>query len=72
MAYASHQLKVHEVNYPVQDLELDAVVFALKLWTYYLYGKTFRIKTYHKSLKFLMEQKELNSRQRRWVKLLKD
>nr|AER92602.1 putative retrotransposon protein [Linum usitatissimum] len=72
VAYASRQLKVHELNYPVHSLELAAVVFARKLWRHYLYGETVRIKTDHKSLKYLMDQKELNSRQRRWVELLKE
>ena len=37
IAYASRQLKVHEKNYPTHDMELVAVVFALKLWRHYLY-----------------------------------
>ena len=72
IAYASWQLKSHEANYPIHDLELVAVVFALKIWRHYLYGETFPIYTDHKSLKYLMKQKELNMRQRRWVELLKD
>ena len=72
IAYASRQLRQHEVSYPVHDLELAAVVFALKIWRHYLYGETFQIYTDHKSLKYLMTQKELNMRQRRWIELLKD
>ena len=72
IAYASRQLCPHEVSYPIHDLELAAVVFALKIWRHYLYGETFRIFTDHKSLKYLMTQKELNIRQRRWIELLKD
>uniref|UniRef100_A0A6N2KN05 Integrase catalytic domain-containing protein n=1 Tax=Salix viminalis TaxID=40686 RepID=A0A6N2KN05_SALVM len=72
IAYASRQLKTHEVNYPVHDLELAAVVFALKIWRHYLYGSRTQIFTDHKSLKYLMSQKELNMRQRRWVELIKD
>ena len=72
IAYASRQLRPHELNYPVHDLELAAVVFALKIWRHYLYGETFQIYTDHKSLKYLMTQKELNMRQRRWLELLKD
>ena len=72
IAYASRQLRPHEKSYPVHDLELAAVVFALKIWRHYLYGETFQIFTDHKSLKYLMSQKELNMRQRRWVELLKD
>ena len=56
----------------MHDLELAAVVFALKIWRHYLYGETFQIFTDHKSLKYLMSQKELNMRQRRWIELLKD
>ncbi|KAI3771892.1 hypothetical protein L6452_03063 [Arctium lappa] len=72
IAYASRQLKVHEVNYPTHDLELAAVVFALKLWRHYLYGTKCTLYTDHKSLKHIFDQKELNMRQRRWLELLKD
>ncbi|KAG8498361.1 hypothetical protein CXB51_007427 [Gossypium anomalum] len=72
IAYASRQLKPHERNYPVHDLELAAIVFALKIWRHYLYGETCHIYTDHKSLKYLMTQKDLNLRQRRWLELIKD
>jgi hypothetical protein len=72
IAYASRQLKSHEVNYPVHDLELAVVVFALRVWRHYLYGTQVQIFTDHKSLKYLMSQKELNMRQRIWVELIKD
>src|SRR3989442_5751825 len=72
VAYASRQLRTHEKSYPVHDLELAAVVFALKIWIHYLCGETFQIFTDHQSLKYLMTQKELNARQRRWLELLKD
>ncbi|KAJ8762731.1 hypothetical protein K2173_012223 [Erythroxylum novogranatense] len=72
VAYASRQLKTHERNYPTHDLELAAVVFALKIWRHYLYGERCRIFTDHKSLKYLLTQKELNLRQRRWLELFKD
>jgi len=72
VAYASRQLKVHEKNYPTHDLELAAVVFALKIWRHYLYNAQFRVFSDHKSLKYLFDQKELNMRQRRWIEFLKD
>ena len=72
IAYASRQLKVHEKNYPTHDLELAAVVFALKIWRHYLYGVHCQIYTDHKSLKYIFTQKELNMRQRRWLELVKD
>ncbi|WMV60292.1 hypothetical protein MTR67_053677 [Solanum verrucosum] len=72
IAYASRQLKVHEKNYPTHDLELAAVVFALKIWRHYLYGVHVDIFTDHKSLQYVLTQKELNLRQRRWLELLKD
>ena len=62
VAYASRQLKPHEHNYPTHDLELVAVVFALKIWPHYLYGEKCRIYIDHKSLKHLLTQKELNLR----------
>jgi hypothetical protein len=72
IAYASRQLRKHEQNYPVHDLEMASVIFALKLWRHYLYGVTCEIYTDHKSLKYIFDQKELNLRQRRWMELLKD
>ena len=72
VAYASRQLKPHEVNYPTHDLELAAVIFALKIWRHYLYGERCIIYTDHKSLKYLLTQKELNLRQQRWIEWLKD
>ncbi|KAL0561448.1 hypothetical protein IC582_001876 [Cucumis melo] len=72
IAYASRQLKSHEQNYPTHDLELAAVVFALKIWRHYLYGEKIQIFTDHKSLKYFFTQKELNMRQRRWLELVKD
>ncbi|XP_071687339.1 uncharacterized protein [Rutidosis leptorrhynchoides] len=72
IAYASRQLKTHEKNYPVHDLEMAAVVFALKLWRHYLYGTHCVICTDHKSLQYIFSQKELNMRQRRWQELIKE
>ncbi|XP_073041856.1 uncharacterized protein [Primulina eburnea] len=72
MAYASRQLKPHETRYLVHDLELAAIIFALKIWRHYLYGTSFTIYTDHKSLIFLFTQTELNMRQRRWLDLMKD
>ncbi|GKE30623.1 putative reverse transcriptase domain-containing protein [Tanacetum coccineum] len=72
IVYASRQLKVHEKNYTTHDLELGAVVFALKNWRHYLYGAKSVICTDHKSLQYIFDQKELNMRQRRWIELLND
>jgi hypothetical protein len=72
IAYASRQLKPHELNYPTHDLELAAVVFALKLWRHYLYGAKCQIFTDHKSLQYVFTQRDLNLRQRRWMELIKD
>ncbi|GJZ24893.1 putative reverse transcriptase domain-containing protein [Tanacetum coccineum] len=66
------QLKTHEKNYTTHDLELGAVVFALKIWRHYLYGTKSVIYTDHKSLQYIFDQKELNMRQRRWIELLSD
>src|ERR1044071_4287030 len=67
IAYASRQLKVHEKNYTTHDLELGAVVFALKIWRYYLYCTKCTIYSDHKSLKYFFERKDLNMRQQRWL-----
>ena len=72
IAYASRQLKKHEQNYPTHDLELAAVVFALKIWRHYLYGVPCQMFTDHKSLQYIFTQKELNLRQRRCLELIKD
>ncbi|WVZ70495.1 hypothetical protein U9M48_019157 [Paspalum notatum var. saurae] len=72
IAYASRQLRKHEANYPTHDLELAAVVHALKIWRHYLLGNTCHIYTDHKSLKYILTQPELNMRQRRWLELIKD
>ncbi|GJU19281.1 reverse transcriptase domain-containing protein [Tanacetum coccineum] len=72
IAYASRQLKPHEENYTTHDLELGAVVFALKIWRHYLYGTKCTVFTDHKSLQHILNQKELNMRQRRWLELLAD
>ena len=72
IAYASRQLKKHKVNYPTHDLELAAVVHALKIWMYYLVGNKVHIYTDHKSLKYIFTQSELNMRQRRCLELIKD
>ncbi|XP_073225678.1 uncharacterized protein [Cicer arietinum] len=72
IAYASRQLKRREVNYPTHDLEMAAVIFALKIWRHYLYGETCEIYTDHKSLKYIFQHRDLNLRQRRWMELLKN
>ena len=70
--YASRQLREYEKKYPTHDLELAAVVFALKIWRLYLYGEKTQIYIDHKSLKYFFTRKELNMRQRMWLELVKD
>ena len=75
ISYASRELKVHEKKYPTHDLDLEEVVFALKIWRHYLYGvhvdvftdnKSLQyVFTDHKSLQYVFTLKELNLRQRR-------
>ena len=72
VAYGSRKLKNHEQNYPTQDMELAAVVFALKMLRHYLYGKEFEVYSDHKSLKYIFTQRDLNMRQRRWMEFLED
>ncbi|GJU12449.1 putative reverse transcriptase domain-containing protein, partial [Tanacetum coccineum] len=72
IAYASRQLKPYEENYTTHDLELGAVVFALKIWRHYLYVTKCTVFTDHKSLQHILDQKELNIRQRRWLELHTD
>nr|GEY24128.1 hypothetical protein [Tanacetum cinerariifolium] len=72
IAYASRQLKILEKNYTTYDLGLGAVVFALKMWRHYLYGTRCTVFTDHKSLQHILDQKDLNMRQRHWLELLSD
>ncbi|GJW32667.1 putative reverse transcriptase domain-containing protein [Tanacetum coccineum] len=72
ISYASRQLKVHDENYTTHDLELGAVVFALRLWRHFLYGTKCVVFTDHKILQYILNQKELNLRQQRWIELLSD
>nr|GEV71280.1 putative reverse transcriptase domain-containing protein [Tanacetum cinerariifolium] len=72
IAYASRQLRTHEENYTTHDLELRAMVFTLRLWRHYLYGTKCVVYTDHKILQYILDQKELNMRQRRWIELLSD
>jgi hypothetical protein len=72
VVYASRQLRKHEEHYPTHDLELAAVVHALKIWIHYVIGKRCEIYLDHKSLKYIFTQPNLNLRQRRWLELIKD
>nr|GEW01573.1 retrotransposon protein, putative, Ty3-gypsy subclass [Tanacetum cinerariifolium] len=72
IAYASRQLKIHKKNYTTHDLQVGAVVFALKMWRHYLYDIKCVVFTDHKSLQHILAQKELNMRQHRWLELLSD
>jgi ribonuclease HI len=72
IAYTSRQLRKHKLNYPTHDLELAAVVHALKIWRHYIMGTKCQVYTDHKSLKYIFTQKDLNLRQRRWLELIKD
>ena len=72
VAYGSRQLKNHEQNYPTHNMELETVVFTLKIWRHYLYGEQFEVYSDHKSLKYIFTQRDLNMRQRRWMEFLED
>jgi ribonuclease HI len=72
IAYASRALRNHEQNYPTHDLELAAVIHALKIWRHHLMGTKCNIYTDHKSLKYIFTQADLKMRQRRWLELIKD
>nr|GEU60551.1 putative reverse transcriptase domain-containing protein [Tanacetum cinerariifolium] len=72
IAYRLQQLKIHEKNYTTHDLELRAVVFALNIWRHYLYETKCTVFTDHKSLQHILDQKELNMRQRCLLELLSD
>jgi hypothetical protein len=69
---SSRQLRYHEEHYPTHDLDLPAVVMALRTWCHYLLGNVVHIYTDHKSLKYIFTQPDLNMRQRGWPELIKD
>jgi hypothetical protein len=72
VVYASRQFRKHEEKYPTHDLELAAVVHALKIWRHYIIGKRCKVYLDHKSLKYIFTQPDLNLRQQRWLELIKD
>nr|GEY24070.1 putative reverse transcriptase domain-containing protein [Tanacetum cinerariifolium] len=72
ISYSSRQLKIHEKNYTTHDLELEAVVFALKMWRHHLYETRCTVFTDQKSLQHILDQKELNMRQQCYLELLSD
>ena len=72
VAYGSCQLKNHEQNYPIHDMELSTIVFALKIWHHYLYGEQYEVYSDHKSLKYIFTQRDLNMRQHGWMEFLED
>jgi hypothetical protein len=72
VAYASRQLIKHEEKYLTHNLELAAMVQALKIWRHYIIGKRCKVYLDHKSLKYIFTQPDLNLRQRRWLELIKD
>ena len=72
IAYISRKLRRHEENYATHDLELLAIVYALKVWRHYLIGRKFELKTDHCGLQHIFTQSDLNARQRRWSELLSE
>ena len=72
ICYESQKLNEHEVNYVTHDLELTAIVHALKMWRHYLLGRKFVLMTYHCGLRYLFDQPKLNARQARWMALLSE
>jgi hypothetical protein len=72
VAYASRKLRKHEEKYLTHDLELAAVVHALKIWRHYIIDKRCEVYSDHRSLKYIFTQPDLNLRQQRWLKLIKD
>jgi hypothetical protein len=72
VCYESRKLKEHERLYATHDLELAAIVHALKMWRHYLMGKIFELRTDHSGLKYLFGQPSLNARQSRWLEFLSE
>jgi hypothetical protein len=72
ICYESRKLKEHERNYATHDLELAAIVHALRKWRHYLMGKRFELRTEHNGLKYLFDQPNLNAMQSRWLEFLRE
>jgi hypothetical protein len=72
VAYASRQIRKHEVNYRTHDLQLAAIVHTLNIWRHYLMGKRCELYKDHNSLKYIFTQSNLNLRQRKWLELIKN
>jgi len=72
ICYESQKLNEHEVNYVTHDLELAAIVHALKMWRHYLLGRKFVLMIDHCGLRYLFDQPKLNARQARWMALLSE
>src|SRR4051812_43035671 len=72
ISYGSRQLRAPEDKYPTHDLELAAVIYALKLWRHYLIVNHCEVFTDHQSLKYLFTQPDLNLRQQRWIETIAD
>ena len=72
ICYESRKLKEHEKNYATHDLELAAIIHALKMWRHYLMGRKFELRTYCHGLKYLFDQPNLNARQARWLELISE
>jgi hypothetical protein len=72
ICYESRKLKEHERNYATHDLDLAAIVHALRKWRHYLMGKKFEMRTDHSGLKYLFDQPTLNVRKRRWLEFLSE
>jgi hypothetical protein len=62
ICYESKKLKENEKNYATHDLELAAIVHALKKWRHYLMGRRFELRIDHNGLKYLLDQPTLNAR----------
>ena len=65
-------MKPHEEQYATDDLELAAVMLALKLRRHYLVGRSFTLKTDHQSLQYIFTQRDLNARQRWWSEFVSE
>lgn len=68
----SRQMKANKQNYPMDDLVLAAIIQALKIQRHNLFREKYNIFTNHKNFKYIFDNKHLNLRQRRWMKLIKD
>jgi hypothetical protein len=72
VCYESRKLKEHERHYATHDLELESIVYSLKMWRHYLMGKKFELRIDHSGMKYFFDQPTLNARKNRCLEFISE